>query len=269
MRTEEEIEKGLEEANEWLRTTEPGSIEVVHRNNNTFTGYRVAFIREALDRAFGPFGWRIQEESVAPDQTGERIDEAVVHGVLEVRLPSSGGFPEKDAWFSKGKHSGAGTQPKGNMRDAVESARSDLLKKAAADWGIGKRAYRGELPVPSNDSQEAPRPSGSGAKGKPWEKYRGGPPETGKRQAASLLKDHLTRVSEAAGRKGWGWIFAENKDRFGGLATWDDVKRVLPGMSESQILDWVSLLEELYPPATVVPELPPPDADLNLDDLPF
>lgn len=85
-----------------------------------------------LDRAFGPFGWRVSYRFVHVRQRTEEGGEAVEWGVIATIAIRD---PETGEWVAK--EDGAGPSD----MEPIKGALSGALKRAATAWGIGRELY--------------------------------------------------------------------------------------------------------------------------------
>lgn len=124
------LEQRIARANAILEAGEPGNVEEYEKGGRKLKGYRCQAVVDAANEAFGAAGWKY--EMARHEVKG---DSALVQIELFIRTP--------DGWLSKGAEFGGCSNP--NPADALKGAISDAIKKSFSLWGLGSKAYRGEL----------------------------------------------------------------------------------------------------------------------------
>lgn len=133
-------------ANELLVSWEP--LCVTADPTTDYIGYKAQFIVDAMNSAIGPENWyyEVGAPTVRTEETrrGETEEyEFLLRLYLNVAAPG-----EAPSFLCKGPVYGGGRGDR-DETDGKKAGISDALKKAASYWGIGNKAYRGELTKPT------------------------------------------------------------------------------------------------------------------------
>jgi hypothetical protein len=113
----------------------------VETDQKGFTGYGAQYVLDAVNEGLGLDAWRYEILDHQIEKAGDsgKAHRAMVLLQLSIRLDSG-------EWFCRGPVVGGSVN--GDGADALKGAITDAVKKALSHWGIGSRAYRGELKAP-------------------------------------------------------------------------------------------------------------------------
>lgn len=123
--------------------------------NQTTYGYKAQAVFDAVNEILGPENWMFEvlDQSVVAtpytlkNGTEKVLEQAIAEVAVYFRLDSG--------WFCKGPQIGQSQVVNGNVGDARKGAITDAIQKGMSLWGIGSKAYRGDLRLTKPKGQSA------------------------------------------------------------------------------------------------------------------
>ncbi len=109
--------------------------EAVEQYEGKLKGYRLQYVIDSVNCVLGPENWKYNLlEDTTPKHIEKGADETICLIELFIKVDNE--------WITKGQMFGSSNLEGAN---GLKAAIGDAVKKSFAYWGIGNKAYRGEL----------------------------------------------------------------------------------------------------------------------------
>lgn len=135
------LKEKIDAVNALLEKGEPDNIETYSYGPQTFTGYKIQSVNDAMCEVLGADGWMVHTTNFSVDKI-DKPTEMIAD--VNIMLKDDAG-----KYFQLSSSSG-GAKIRGSVADARKAAVSDATKKALGIKQFGKKAFQGLLEIPQS-----------------------------------------------------------------------------------------------------------------------